>query len=214
MALDRPYVLLSAAISLDGYLNDTSRRRLILSSPQDLQAVKRLRGEYDAILVGGRTIREDDPSLLAIDGPDPLKIALTSHGRLDPHARFFTTGEVGKLVWCRPAAVESCRQRLGKLARIAPLDGFEALPAALKILAAQGVQRLLVEGGGRVHTEFLTRGLADGLRLAVAPFFVGDPEAPRLVDDGRFPQHAGNRARLTDVQQFGDTAVMRYAFGD
>ena len=54
-------------------------------------------------------------------------------------------------------------------------------------LHARGVRRLMVEGGGEVHTQFLTAGLADELQLVVAPLFVGDPSATRFVGDGRFP---------------------------
>ena len=58
-------------------------------------------------------------------------------------------------------------------------------------LGARGVQRLMVEGGGKVHTQFLTDNLADELQLVVAPFFVGDSRAPRFVSDGRFPWNPG-----------------------
>jgi riboflavin biosynthesis pyrimidine reductase len=78
-------------------------------------------------------------------------------------------------------------------------------------LAARGVQRLMVEGGGKVHTQFLTDGLADELQLVVAPVFVGDSQAPRFVRDGRFPWNAGRRASLVEVRQIGDVVLLRYA---
>ncbi|HST64632.1 MAG TPA: dihydrofolate reductase family protein [Mycobacteriales bacterium] len=72
-------------------------------------------------------------------------------------------------------------------------------------LAGRGVARLLVEGGASVHTAFLAAGLADELRLAVAPVFVGDPAAPRLLGPA-----ALGRARLLGAGALGDTAVLRY----
>jgi 5-amino-6-(5-phosphoribosylamino)uracil reductase len=78
-------------------------------------------------------------------------------------------------------------------------------------LGARGVRRLMVEGGGQVHTQFLTENLADELQLVVAPFFVGDSRAPRFVSDGRFPWHPGRRARLAAVRQIGDVVLLRYA---
>jgi 5-amino-6-(5-phosphoribosylamino)uracil reductase len=78
-------------------------------------------------------------------------------------------------------------------------------------LAARGVQRLMVEGGGKVHTQFLTDNLADELQLVVAPVFVGDSSAPRFVRDGRFPWNVGQRATLADVSQIGDVVLLRYA---
>jgi 5-amino-6-(5-phosphoribosylamino)uracil reductase len=78
-------------------------------------------------------------------------------------------------------------------------------------LAHRGVERLMVEGGGIVHTQFLADDLVDELHLVVAPFFVGDSSAPRFVRDGRFPWNAGRRAMLAEVRQIGDVVLLRYA---
>jgi 5-amino-6-(5-phosphoribosylamino)uracil reductase len=78
-------------------------------------------------------------------------------------------------------------------------------------LGARGVERLMVEGGGKVHTQFLTDNLVDELQLVVAPFFVGDSRAPRFVLDGRFPWNPGRRATLAEVRQIGDVVLLRYA---
>ena len=78
-------------------------------------------------------------------------------------------------------------------------------------LAARGVARLMVEGGGKVHTQFLTDDLVDELQLVVAPLFVGDSRAPRFVRDGLFPWNPGQRAKLAEVRQVGDVVLLRYA---
>ena len=78
-------------------------------------------------------------------------------------------------------------------------------------LGARGVQRLMVEGGGKVHTQFLADNLADELQLVVAPFFVGDSRATRFVSDGHFPWNPDRRATLADVRQIGDVVLLRYA---
>jgi 5-amino-6-(5-phosphoribosylamino)uracil reductase len=78
-------------------------------------------------------------------------------------------------------------------------------------LSTRGVRRLMVEGGGTVHTQFLTDDLADELQLVVAPFFVGDSRAPRFVRDGRFPWNPDRRATLAEVRQLGDVVLLRYA---
>ena len=69
----------------------------------------------------------------------------------------------------------------------------------------------MVEGGGRLHTQFLTAGLADELHLVVAPFFVGDSRAPRFVTDGVFPWNPERRATVAEVRQIGDVVLIRYA---
>ena len=75
----------------------------------------------------------------------------------------------------------------------------------------RGVRRLMVEGGGKVHTQFLTADLADELHLVVAPFFVGDSRARRFVEDGAFPWNAERRAHLAETRQIGDVVLLRYA---
>jgi 5-amino-6-(5-phosphoribosylamino)uracil reductase len=76
----------------------------------------------------------------------------------------------------------------------------------------------MVEGGGTVHTQFLTEDIVDELQLTVAPVFVGDSQAPRFVRDGSFPWNAASRAELVDVRKLGDVVLLRYAlssrFGD
>ena len=60
----RPYVLLSCATSIDGYIDDASEQRLLLSNDEDLDRVDAVRASCDAILVGAGTVRRDDPRLL------------------------------------------------------------------------------------------------------------------------------------------------------
>jgi 5-amino-6-(5-phosphoribosylamino)uracil reductase len=78
-------------------------------------------------------------------------------------------------------------------------------------LADRGVRRLMVEGGGTMHTQFLTEDLADELQLVVAPFFVGDSRARRFVDDGTFPWDPDRRAELAEVRRIDDVVLLRYA---
>jgi 5-amino-6-(5-phosphoribosylamino)uracil reductase len=78
-------------------------------------------------------------------------------------------------------------------------------------LADRGVERLMVEGGGVVHTQFLADDLVDELQLVVAPFFIGDSSAPRFVRDGRFPWNSNRRAKLVETRQLGDVVLLRYA---
>lgn len=86
-------VTLSAAVTADGYMDDDSPRRLIISTPGDWEEVYRLRAAHDAILAGAETLRRDDPSLLVRDQaararrvqaglkPDIAKVTLTRSGR-------------------------------------------------------------------------------------------------------------------------------------
>lgn len=218
----RPYVLLSAASSLDGYLDDTSTTRLLLSNAEDFDRIDEVRAGVDAILVGANTIRSDDPRLLVCSAerrrrrvraglsPTPVKATVTQSGKLDPGARFFTTGECEKVVYTTSGASDRIRERLGRVCSVVgagdPLD----VRNLLADLARRGVERLMVEGGGVVHTMFLSAGVVDELRLVYAPFFVGQAGAPRMVHPAAFPQNPRQRMTLAETRQIGDVVLLRY----
>jgi 5-amino-6-(5-phosphoribosylamino)uracil reductase len=217
-----PYVLLSVAMSVDGYIDDASQRRLVLSNDTDLDRVDAERAGVDAILVGAGTVRRDDPRLLVRSpqqvaqrvaegrAAQPTKVVISGSGVLDPAALFFTAGDTEKVVLVPDGAVAAARARCDGLAEVVgagdPVDPRRVLTE----LAERGVRRLLVEGGTSMHTLFLTAGLVDELQLVVAPFFVGDPAAPRFVGPGAFPHDAGHRMRLAAVRPVGDVVLLRY----
>jgi 5-amino-6-(5-phosphoribosylamino)uracil reductase len=210
-------------MSIDGYLGDASAERLALSNDADFDRVDAVRADCDAILVGASTIRNDNPRLVVrsparrrervADGltPSPIKVTVTRRAELDPCADFFTIGDSEKLVYCASETVADARCRLGPVATV--IDGGQPVDMRRlsEDLAARGIQRLMVEGGGTVHTQFLTSDLADELHLVVAPFFVGDSRACRFVNDGRFPWNPERRATLAGVRQIGDVVLLRYA---
>ena len=217
------HVVLSVAVSVDGYLDDRAPERLVLSDPADLDAVDELRASCDALLVGAGTVRADDPRLLVrspdrvarriADGrtPQPMKLTVTRSGELSPQASFFTVGETRKVVLCGSSSAKALADRVGALAEVVPLP--EEIPLAagvLERLSDLGVERLLVEGGSRIATSFLEAGAVDEVRMAVAPFFVGDAEAPRFTRPARFPHHSRERMQLAAMARLGDTAVIWY----
>ncbi len=143
--------------------------------------------------------------------PSPIKVTVTSRAQLNPGADFFTTGDTEKIVYCSSGSVALARDRLGEVATV--VDGGQPvdLRKLTQDLYARGVGRLMVEGGGTMHTQFLTADLADELHLVVAPFFVGDSRAKRFVSDGMFPWNPKRRAKLAEVRQIGDVVLLRYA---
>jgi len=209
-------------MSLDGYVDDRTDQRLRLSGDADADRVDELRASCDAILVGAATIRADNPVLLLRSqgrrdlrtaaglAPDPVRVVISGSGVLDPAARLFNTSG-DRIVYVASHALAGAKERLGASSEIVDARDPLELGRVVADLAARGVSRLLVEGGGRTHTQFLVAGLADELQLSVAPFFVGDSAAPRFVADGRFPWDQTHRARLTEVTRAGDMAVLKYA---
>lgn len=224
---DRPYTLLSCSMSLDGYLGGATEERLLLSNEADFDRIDEVRAGSDAILVGAATVRKDNPRLLVREArrrdaraaaglpTSPAKVTVTARGDLDPRFNFFTAGDSEKLVYCGSDAVADTVGRLGPVATV--IDAGRSPRRMRRVgedLHDRGIRRLMVEGGGTVHTQFLTDGLADELQLVVAPFFVGDSRARRFVDDGRFPWCADHRARLVETRAIGDVVLLRYALSD
>jgi 5-amino-6-(5-phosphoribosylamino)uracil reductase len=219
---ERPYTLLSCSVSLDGYLGDQTPR-LALSNEADFDRVDGVRASCDAIMVGAVTVRTDNPRLLVRSQarrdertarglpPSPAKVTVSERVDFDARSNFFTAGAAEKLLYTSSPRVADARAKLGPVATV--VDGGQRvrMRRLTEDLADRGVGRLMVEGGGTVHTQFLADDLVDELQLVVAPFFIGDSSAPRFVSDGRFPWNAGRRAKLAEVTQLGDVVLLRYA---
>ncbi|WP_328838313.1 dihydrofolate reductase family protein [Streptomyces europaeiscabiei] len=222
--MPQPYVLLSAAVSLDGFLDDTGPERLLLSGPADFDRVDEVRAASDAILIGAGTLRTDNPRLL-VNSPErraarvaaglpeyPLKVTVSASGDLDPTAQFWHTGGE-KVVYTTDKGAERLRGLgLPNGVDVVSVGPDLEWPTLLDHLAdARGVRRLMVEGGGRVHTQLLQQGLADEVQLAVAPVFVGETDAPRLFGTGAYPGGPKSRLRLLETRPVGDIVLIRYA---
>ena len=205
-------IFVSTAVSADGYLDDRSSERLILSTPEDWAEVHRLRARCDAILVGAETIRRDDPTLSVHDEAlrrervarglpsDPVKVTLTSSCCLSPDARFFTQGTQEKIVFT------SCTEP-GPLSRVATIIPAEKITAARIVteLERRGIRSLLVEGGAMTLKMFFEEKLVDTFRLAVNPdIHVNDPLAPHLEIDPAY------RNSPHSVESLGGMEVTTY----
>lgn len=204
-AASRPWVILSFTTSLDGYLDDTTSQRLLLSNDADFDRVDELRASVDAILVGAGTVRADNPRLLVRspqrraaraergEPESPLRIVVSGTGDVDRDAAVFTAEGAETMLYLGP---DSGR----------PVE-FGGL---LDDLARRGVRRLMVEGGASVITRFLADDLADEIQVSVAPFLVGDLAAPRAFGPGGFPQSPDRRMILADTRAIGDVQFSRY----
>lgn len=222
MTTTRPYVLLSVATSVDGYMDDTSAERLLLSNSEDFERVDEVRAGVDAILIGATTMRRDNPRLL-VNSPQrraarvsrglpeyPLKVTVTGSGALDSSLKFWHHGG-DKLVFTVDNALEKVRATLDGLADVVSTGPALDWRQVLDELGRRGIGRLMVEGGGTIHTQLMAQDLADELHLAIAPLLVGDADAPRFLGPAAYPGGSTARMRLLDTQAIGDVVLLRYA---
>lgn len=216
-------VIVSAAISVDGYLNDISPERLVLSSPEDWEEVRKIRSECDAILVGAETIRKDNPSLVTHSEKFikqrkkrgkctyPIKVTITTSGNISPESNFFTKGNCEKIVYCTNSIDKQKYEELKKVSIVKKFEnGKITAQQIINDLESRGVKSLLVEGGSSILTMFFTENVVDEFRLAVAPFFVGEENAPRLVHPEIFPFNKDKRMTLEKTKVLGDVAVLYF----
>ncbi len=168
----RPLVTLKAAATLDGFIapkattkaatktktSRAGRAPIWITSPAARAVAHELRAAHDAVLVGAGTVRADDPRLTVRDGKrrpvrQPLRVVLAGRQPLPPDAQIFDA-EAATLTIDDPRG------------RVAPAR-------ALKLLAARGVQSVLVEGGAAIAGAFIKAGLVDRIALFVAPKLLG-----------------------------------------
>lgn len=210
----------SVAISSDGYMDDTTPKRLVLSDEADWREVHLLRAECDAILVGAETVRRDNPSLVlrsdelrnqrvAAGKPaDIIKVVVSGRCNLSPDLRFFTEGTCAtKIVITSKAAPIEKIAELSRFATIIILPEITAHAIAAS-LTQEGIESLLVEGGAEIIKMFIDEEMLNRLRLAVSPLIVNDCEAPRLPYFGDLPFENAQTHKTT--RQVGKMTVYDY----
>ncbi|HID04469.1 MAG TPA: hypothetical protein EYP20_01545 [Aigarchaeota archaeon] len=182
----RPYVIINSAITLDAKLA-TPIRDSRISCKEDLVVLHRLRAEMKAVMVGINTLLIDNPSLSVkhVEGEVEWKIVIDTHARTPPEAKVFKTG--GKVVVV--CGVDADGERIEKLRNAgavvikAETTGQRVnLREALGKLREIGVEKVLVEGGGRINWSLIREGLVDRIRLAVLLAFLGSQDAVNVVE--------------------------------
>jgi diaminohydroxyphosphoribosylaminopyrimidine deaminase/5-amino-6-(5-phosphoribosylamino)uracil reductase len=192
------YVIGQLGQSLDGRIATVSGRSHYITGPEDIRRLHRVRALVDAVLVGARTVAQDDPLLTVreVEGENPVRVVLDPDGRLREDHRVFSDRAASTLVVRRATATNSRSSTPGAgppgAGEVQPADGSRApevlaLPASgsegfepstvLEALRARGLRRVLVEGGGVTVSRFLEAGLLDRLHMTVAPVLMGSGRA-------------------------------------
>jgi diaminohydroxyphosphoribosylaminopyrimidine deaminase/5-amino-6-(5-phosphoribosylamino)uracil reductase len=190
----RSFVLGRVAQSLDGFIATRGGESVWISGPDDLRHTHQLRALSDAVVVGARTVRADNPRLTTrlVDGPSPVRVVLDPERRLDDSYRVFRDGPE-TLLLCAPEMANLPAP--GSARTLAVPRGPKGLDidAILALLRARGLRRIFVEGGGVTVSRFLAAGALDRLHVTVAPLVMGGgvpafplPPVDRLEDGRRF----------------------------
>jgi diaminohydroxyphosphoribosylaminopyrimidine deaminase / 5-amino-6-(5-phosphoribosylamino)uracil reductase len=189
--------------SIDGRIATPTGHSKYINGAAGLDHLHRLRALVDAIVVGVGTAVCDDPELTVrrVAGPNPARVVIDPRGRLSASARLLRANGARRVV-VLGAQVESRFADDVEILRVPLADGIAAPAAILAGLHAKGFRRILIEGGARTISQFLTAGCLDRLHVIVAPMLLGagqsslalppidraedalrPPVAPHLIDD-------------------------------
>jgi len=136
-----------------------------------------------------------------------IKVTVTSTGNLDENAKFFTKGQGQKFIICPSKNSEKISKKLSHIATILPVQEITAINI-VRALEIAGINSLFIEGGTSILTMFISQGVFDRLRLAIAPFFLGDSLAPALVTQSKFINNGTNRLHIATVRNLGNMIVV------
>ncbi len=170
-----PFVTLKFAQSIDGRIATRNGNSRWISSPESLKLTHKLRAVTDAILIGNRTLKIDNPELTTrlAKGPNPVRILLSASGRVAKHRIIFTDKTAPTYI---ATTAKSKLEQNGdfRIIRVKKLKSGLDLKDLLSKLGTMGVVTLLVEGGSQVLTSFIRQRMADRIIVIIAPVVIGD----------------------------------------
>jgi 2,5-diamino-6-(ribosylamino)-4(3H)-pyrimidinone 5'-phosphate reductase len=209
-------------MTADGKIDTFERRGATISSKRDKERVDKLRAEADAVMVGGRTLLDENPMLTVKSEdlraereahrlkPNPAKVGIVSNADLDPASDFLTAGPARIVIFTTHKTskeqLEFLRGR-GVELFVQSTERVD-LPQALNTLKEIGINRLMVEGGATLNFELLRLGLVDEVTAYVAPMVFGGESAPTMAAGTGLVRSAAIPLKLADAEVWEDGGVL------
>jgi diaminohydroxyphosphoribosylaminopyrimidine deaminase/5-amino-6-(5-phosphoribosylamino)uracil reductase len=207
----RPFVALKLATTLDGRIADAFGRSRWISGDEAREYIQWLRAGFDAIAVGGRTARLDDPAL-TVRGPvrprnAPRRVVFDRVADLAPQLTLLrTASETPTFVVVAPDADRARVKRLESAGATVVRAGN--LGEALASLREQGIASMLVEGGGQLAGALLGGGLVDRYYWVQAPTWLGEGGVPALAGLPNRGLEQAERWRVVERRALGDDTLL------
>ncbi len=220
--MNRPFVFINVAMTADGKIDTFARKGAAISSQEDKQRVDKLRAESDAVMVGGKTLLDEDPKLtvkseaLRADrvarglSPNPVKVGIVTRANLKADSAFLTAGPASTVIF---TTRQTSKEQISLLkSRGVNVDVHDServdLPQALTTLRELGINRLMVEGGATLNFELLRLGLVDEVSAYIAPMIFGGESAPTMAAGPGVERSAAIPLKLIDVEKWDDGGVL------
>ncbi len=207
----RPFVALKLATTLNGRIADGFGRSRWISGEQAREFAQWLRAGFDAIGVGGRTARFDDPSL-TVRGPVrprilPRRVVFDSAADLGPQLTLVRTATETPTIAVVASGADPTRVRRLEGAGVTVLAAGD-LNEALASLRQLGIQSLLVEGGGQLAGALLAAGLVDRYYWLQAPLWLGDDAVPAIAGLPSRQLGQAERWRVIERRALGEDTLL------
>jgi diaminohydroxyphosphoribosylaminopyrimidine deaminase / 5-amino-6-(5-phosphoribosylamino)uracil reductase len=181
----RPLGILKYAMTLDGKIATTTGHSAWVTNPDARSEVHNLRAACDAVIVGGNTVRQDNPYLTShqVGAHNPLRVVMSRHLNLPENARLWQTSEAPTLVLtevdANPDFKELLRQKGVEVVELTPLTPDKAMA----YLYERGFCSVLWECGGTLAATALAQGAVQKILAFIAPKIIGGSNAPTPVGD-------------------------------
>lgn len=222
LARGRPRTTAKYAMTLDGKIATRTGHSRWISGPDARQIAHILRDRVDAIMVGSNTVVVDNPRLTTrlpeeLAGRDgshhPLRVIIDGRLRTPPDAHILAPGNGPEpIVYCAESAASDAEARLSesgaRVRRVEERDGHVNLSAVLDDLGAQGVNEVLVEGGGGLIGAMLDASLVDDLLSFIAPVIVGGDGPPPVAGRGVATMPEAWRIENQRLRRLGDELML------
>ncbi|MGE5353257.1 MAG: bifunctional diaminohydroxyphosphoribosylaminopyrimidine deaminase/5-amino-6-(5-phosphoribosylamino)uracil reductase RibD [Acidobacteriota bacterium] len=215
-----PYVTLKVAQTLDGRIADLSGDSKWITSLNSRRYVHDLRSQYDAVLVGSRTVKIDDPNLTVrfIEGRNPKRVVVDSGLKLNLNLKLFVNNIDGNLLVLTSRKSAEKKRKLEKLKNLGVeilfvkenKDGTLNLKNALEELGKNRISSVLVEGGRRIYTSFIKEGLFDDMMVFISPKIIGEG-LPAVDKLGIHSIRKSMKLKVRSVEKLGDDVLIELA---
>jgi 2,5-diamino-6-(ribosylamino)-4(3H)-pyrimidinone 5'-phosphate reductase len=225
--MNRPFVFINVAMTADGKIDTFQRKGSAISSPRDKERVDQLRAGADAIMVGGRTLIDEDPKLTVKSealraervrrglSPNPVKVGVVTQATIKEDSRFLNAGPADIVIFTTRRTSKRYLSLLTSRGVDVYVDDEKQvnLRKALTTLKEIGIDRLMVEGGGRLNFELIRLGLVDEVSGYVAPMIFGGESAPTMAAGAGLERSEAIPLKLIDIEKWDDGGVLlRYQF--
>jgi len=220
--MNRPFVFINVAMTADGKIDTFARRGAAISSQRDKERVDKLRAESDAVMVGGRTLLDEDPKLAVKSetlraervarglAPNPVKVGVVSNAELKSHSKFLYEGGGRVVIFTtNRTSIDQLASLRSQHAEVFVHDGERVdLRNMMQILKELGINRLMVEGGATLNFELIRLGFVDEVSAYVAPMIFGGEKAPTMVSGSGFERSEAVHLKLIHAEPWDDGGVL------